>query len=372
MALEDIHPRDGEDFLEVWPISTRHMVPGLAYLMSVKSGIGETGWPAWPTENEPGWSVSGGAGKEYYCFYNDDIPGFSPVNFLDQGLAIYYDDNFSGNQIYADRRSQINPSTGFQSNLYIPANGYWIYDLTGLDASQIERAEWVAGIYANTQIVGGSAVSNPNIDTLPMKAFLNRPTSFQGYTPSWMDHRTMGVQTQSIFPAFTNQQLAGWSSPGGGNPYQDEYADPEYHGSNPYWQFAIPISDTGRAQLRSGGTWGLQFGFAGQPQYIGGSPSQADNPPFGYFNTNNVFVSTQYWTWDEGMDEAQPAHIAGAELPCLRLWMGGKTEVAADVTIDVEVSAGALLLRDEQVQDAKVKQTLAQQRWEQSEIQRRG
>lgn len=277
--------------------------PGLWYMLSLRPD-GST--PDWPPEDDAGWALTSETpGKESFMFYNDDVGIDGTVDFLDQGLAVYYTDDFGGAQLQSFER--ISPDG---SRHYSAATLWYHYDLTGMDAASIVRAEFVVNVYPDQDIDNPSLVIRTR----------NTLTEFEGFRPSWEDFVTDPGPTHGP-PGLTLERLSDITSS-----YPHEFSDPYLH---PNWagfenRCVFPLSEAAVNDLRRGGRQGIYCALV----------NPGNSAPTG--DWNRLLFDATYDFWDSGIAAGQPAHEAGATLPHLRLWPGGGE---AELTLGLRIEA---------------------------------
>lgn len=298
----DRNPVPGEPFIEVYPISTRLLTTGLWMSWS----IGDD--KVWPVEDDPDMGDAFGQ-RQVWCYYaakHDELGEFE----THVGPGIYYDDGSRDDRGWdAIELFSEAPDEFMDQYLYSPA---WMhFDLTGINAASIQRAEFICNI-------GGQSES-ANDDLRFLVQMRNGITDYEGWRPSPFDFRTMSGA--SVCPEITAEEIFN-NAIANDHQYADPYLPPEWMPYGP--RHVLPINEAGMAQLRRGGRQGVMVGLDGT------------SPPTGY---NRTFMECEYSAWDEGIAAGQPKILAGVLLPHLRLWLGGgEAEMTLGLRIDARPS----------------------------------
>lgn len=377
--MSDIFDPDGYPFQVVVPIThrTRTVAQWLTQSERITTGPRqyppEPGRPSWPVENDPKWMDftvypigTGGStytinddGKYALIAYSDDInqngewDDIEYSNLTGDDRTVYYYDSAGNGVAESSYVDFYNPSNATPSGEYVRTHTFendvfWCqYDLSGIDASLIQRAELVA----NLNIYYSDDPPNPansNHFTYNAKArnilfqFQEHSEGYKGWPHDPNDFRSL--IDASVCPPITNHDVLDMQSSSEPHMYWD-YLNPYQHGSN----FVLPINSSGLQQLRRGGSVGLEIGFdaATSPEYDIGIDVVSGSRPTRYSIINRLVIACAYLDWDSYPTwYSDPADMnffeRAASLPQLRIWLGGGVEIAGEAVMKFNAS-GAIL-----------------------------
>lgn len=282
MALQDIYLDPEGRYVQIYPISTRHLTVSFMGVASDDFGGGEAPWP--PSLQDP--SVQ-------YIFMADDVEGIATPggNEYDGGFLAYGDNQGIFN---AYRRVITGPGGTTKEN----AMAIVQFDTLGIPRVPYERAEFVLPMFSTEEY------DDDGMD------FILEWSHQIGVGPGGEDYSidvnySEGEGASRAAPKIPISRIV--SGPG---QYADVYYDTSFFGDPPLERWAIPLNSVQAITNRS------RVGI--RARVVGGEPT----------GRNEIFGEAVYVNYDDRSAEGYDLRIAGHDLPSLRLWYGGQNDIS--------------------------------------------